>query len=112
LSGRRDGAEHNINRTNRNANATSVIQPVDASQFFMSEERNQVEKIRQAFEQEFGRFSDLSADKLSLADAENLQKALGELKIKHTGKKSELASSKKLIGRVAPEERGAFGQFV
>jgi hypothetical protein len=64
------------------------------------EVKQQIEKIREAFEQEIGRFSDLHLDILSLNDAENLQRELGELKIKHTGKKSELASSKKLIGRV------------
>jgi len=78
----------------------------------MSEEKRQVEEIRRAFEQEFGRFSDLNLDNLSLDEAENSQRELGELKTKHTGKKSELANSKKLIGRVAPEERGAFGSFV
>ena len=78
----------------------------------MSEEKQQVEAIKLTFEQEFGRFSDLSLKNLNLSDAENLQRELGEFKTKHTGKKSELANSKKLIGRVAPEERGAFGQFV
>ena len=37
---------------------------------------------------------------------------LGELKIKHTGKKSAIAEAKKLIGKVSAEERGEFGQFV
>ncbi|MBA3335094.1 MAG: phenylalanine--tRNA ligase subunit alpha, partial [Acidobacteria bacterium] len=78
----------------------------------MIEQKEKVEKIRKAFRQEFRRFSDLNTNSLSLDDAENLQRELGELKIKHTGKKSELAGTKKLIGRVAPEERGAFGQFV
>jgi phenylalanyl-tRNA synthetase alpha chain len=80
----------------------------------MSEERKQVDQIREAFEKEFGRFASFRAEinGLSLADAENLSRDLAELKTKHTGKKSEIASAKKLIGRVAPEERGAFGQFV
>ncbi|MCA1625477.1 MAG: phenylalanine--tRNA ligase subunit alpha [Acidobacteria bacterium] len=80
----------------------------------MSEERKQIEQIREAFEQEFGRFAHLRVeiDGLSLTDAENLSRELVELKTKHTGKKSEIAGAKKLIGRVAPEERGAFGQFV
>ncbi|MGI8883888.1 MAG: hypothetical protein ACR2IA_06555, partial [Pyrinomonadaceae bacterium] len=78
----------------------------------MIEQKEQVEKIREAFEQEFGRFSDLSLNNLSLTDAENFQRELGELKTKHTGKKSELANSKKLIGRVEAQERGAFGSFV
>jgi len=80
----------------------------------MIEQKEQVEKIREAFNQEFGPFAGFRAaiNVLHLADAEDLSRELGELKTKHTGKKSELANSKKLIGRVAPEERGAFGQFV
>jgi phenylalanyl-tRNA synthetase alpha chain len=80
----------------------------------MQEQKEQVQQIREAFEQEFGRFAHLRAEVngLNLNDAENFIRELGELKTKHTGKKSELANAKKLIGRVAPEERGAFGQFV
>jgi phenylalanyl-tRNA synthetase alpha chain len=80
----------------------------------MQEQKEQVQQIREAFENEFGRFAHLRAEinGLNLSEAENLTRELGELKTKHTGKKSELANAKKLIGRVAPEERGAFGQFV
>jgi phenylalanyl-tRNA synthetase alpha chain len=81
----------------------------------MSEERKQVEAVREAFEQEFGRFAHLQSgalNGLNLSDAENLQRELADLRVRHTGKKSELAATKKLIGRVAPEERGAFGRFV
>ncbi len=80
----------------------------------MSEEKKQVEQIREAFENDFKRFSNFRAavETLNLADAENFQRELQELKTRHTGKKSEIAGAKKLIGRVAPEERGAFGQFV
>ena len=80
----------------------------------MSDEKKQVEAVKRAFEQEFGRFDSLRSkiEDVSLTVAENLQRELAELKTKHTGKKSEIAGAKKLIGRVAPEERGAFGQFV
>jgi len=80
----------------------------------MSQEKNQVEQIRENFNLEFARFDAFRSEvnSLSLADAENLNRELAELKTKHTGKKSEIAGVKKLIGRVAPEERGAFGQFV
>jgi phenylalanyl-tRNA synthetase alpha chain len=78
---------------------------------FMSEEKQQVNRIKELFEQEFAGFRSKIKD-LSLIAAENLQRELNEIKIKHTGKKSEIADVKKLIGRVAPEERGAFGQFV
>ena len=80
----------------------------------MSDEKKQVEQIREAFEKEFGRFVDLrnKINSLGLSAAENLQRELSDFKTKHTGKKSEIADAKKLIGRVPPEERGAFGQFV
>ncbi len=78
----------------------------------MNEQKEQVEKIREAFNQDFGRFSNLNLDSLNLADAENLQRELAEFKVKHTGKKSQIADAKKLIGKVSPEQRGEFGQFV
>src|SRR5437868_7523777 len=75
------------------------------------------ENARRAFEQEFERFarfrSGVSSDMgLTLKSAETLQRELSDLKTHHTGKKSELATIKKMIGRVAPEERAAFGQIV
>jgi phenylalanyl-tRNA synthetase alpha chain len=80
----------------------------------MNEQKKQVEKIKEAFNSEFGRFVDLrnKINSLSLSVAENLQREISEFKTKHTGKKSAIAEAKKLIGRVAPEERGKFGQFV
>ncbi len=80
----------------------------------MSEETKIIEQIRQTFENDFARFEHLRGESngLSLDEAENLLKEFGELKIKHTGKKSELAASRKLIGRIAPAEKGAFGQFI
>ncbi|MEO6050989.1 MAG: phenylalanine--tRNA ligase subunit alpha [Pyrinomonadaceae bacterium] len=78
----------------------------------MQDERQQVTNIREAFEQEFGRFADLSLDGIAITDAELMLRELGELKIRHTGKKSSIAAAMKLIGKVAPEERGTFGQFV
>ncbi|HEX8175720.1 MAG TPA: phenylalanine--tRNA ligase subunit alpha [Pyrinomonadaceae bacterium] len=75
------------------------------------------ESARKAFEQEFERFArfrtGVSDDGgLTLQDAEALERELSELRTRHTGKKSELANVKKLIGRVAPEERASFGQLV
>jgi phenylalanyl-tRNA synthetase alpha chain len=78
----------------------------------MSEENRQIDEISEAFEQEFGRFADLNLDGIGLSEAEALLREVNELKIKHTGKKSTIAEAKKLIGKVAPEERGAFGQLV
>lgn len=83
----------------------------------MVDYRAQIEAVRKAFEQEFGRFTRFRAqsdelESLSLHDAENLSREIAELRARQTGKKSELASLKKLIGRVPAEERGAFGQSV
>jgi len=77
----------------------------------------QVEAARKAFEQEFGRFADFAENSarlnaLDLKSSEAEQRALDELRTRHLGKKSALAASKKLIGRIAASERGSFGQFV
>jgi len=78
----------------------------------MHDEKQQIASIREAFEQEFGRFADFRLDGIALSDAEAQLRELGEIKVKHTGKKSAIAGAMKLIGKVAPEDRGAFGQFV
>lgn len=79
--------------------------------------RLQVEAAREAFEHEFERFANLRADPqrftaLDLPGPEVLQRELAELRVRHLGKKSVLAASKKMIGRVSAEERGSFGQLV
>lgn len=78
----------------------------------MQEQQEQIDLIQRAFEQEFERFADLSLDGMAMSDAEALLRELSELKIKHTGKKSAIAGAMKLIGKVEPENRGAFGQMV
>jgi phenylalanyl-tRNA synthetase alpha chain len=78
----------------------------------MSEERNSVEAIKVAFETEFAKFGGITVETIPLNEAERLSQDLSELKILHTGKKSPIAGAMKLIGRVPPEERGSFGQFV
>jgi phenylalanyl-tRNA synthetase alpha subunit len=78
----------------------------------MTEPKTQAENARQAFTLDYERFAALDAADLSLSDAENFQRQLAELRVKHTGKKSEIAGLKKLIGQVAPEERGAFGKLI
>jgi phenylalanyl-tRNA synthetase alpha chain len=76
----------------------------------------QVEAAREAFEREFERFvrftGELAATDLSLPVAEDELRVLTELRIRHTGKKSAIAACKKLIGRVEPDERAAFGLLV
>jgi len=78
---------------------------------------SQVEAASKAFEQEFERFARFTGDSNELAglDLEAAiagERALSELRTRHLGKKSALAAAKKLIGRVAPEGRAAFGQLV
>ncbi len=80
-------------------------------------ERNpnqEVEAAREAFEREFERFARFTGSgvDISLNDANTEQRALAELRTKHLGKKSAIAGAKKLIGKVAPEERASFGQLV
>ena len=77
----------------------------------------QVEAAGKAFEQEFERFARFTGDSpdfagLDLDGAIAEERALAEVRTRHLGKKSELAATKKLIGRVAAEERAAFGQLV
>src|SRR5918992_1282441 len=77
----------------------------------------QVESISKAFEQDFERFvpftpGSAALDRLDLEAAVIEQRAVAELRTRYLGKKSALAATKKLIGRVAPEERAAFGQLV
>lgn len=89
--------------------------------------KQQAEAARKAFEQEFERFARFRRDSESsgqasdspevsvdakLKGAEATLRELGEVRSQHTGKKSALASVKKMIGRVASEDRAAFGQLV
>jgi phenylalanyl-tRNA synthetase alpha chain len=79
--------------------------------------KRKAENARKAFEQEFERFARFregvgAESGLTLKDAEVLERELADLSTRHTGKKSELASIKKMIGRVPPEERASFGQMV
>lgn len=76
----------------------------------------QVEVAQKAFAADFDRFAPFREGvvpgSLSLSQAEQLSRDLGELRTRHAGKKSALAACKKLIGRVQPEQRAAFGQLV
>src|SRR5688572_15081317 len=78
----------------------------------MSDEKSKAEAARAAFVSDSERFAELNLNGSSVSDAETMLREVGELRVRHTGKKSELAAAKKLIGKVAPEERGEFGQLV
>ena len=77
----------------------------------------QVEEISKAFEHDFERFVPFTGDlsgltNLDLETATAHQRAAAELRTRYLGKKSALAATKKLIGKVSPEERASFGQLV
>ena len=76
----------------------------------------QVEAATKAFEQEFERFVRFTDQNgmsgLTLEQAQADQRALAELPTRHLGKKSALALTKKLIGKVPAEQRAEFGQQV
>lgn len=78
----------------------------------MANERETVEAARSAFDRDYEKFDSLHLNGAGLDVAEATLRELDELRVRHTGKKSALAETKKLIGKVPPEERGAFGQFV
>lgn len=77
----------------------------------MEEHSQQVVQIREAFEHEFERFADLKPG-AGIGEMEALLREVGEIKVRHTGKKSAIAGAMKLVGKVAPEQRAAFGQSV
>ncbi|HEY0763226.1 MAG TPA: phenylalanine--tRNA ligase subunit alpha [Pyrinomonadaceae bacterium] len=76
----------------------------------------QVEAIGKAFEQEIERFVPFGdpavVSKLDLETALAEQRDLADLRTRFLGKKSSLAATKKLIGKVADDQRAAFGQLV
>lgn len=78
----------------------------------MSEAKEKIEAVQAAFAGEFAQFDELKVQDLSLSDAENILREIGQLRIRHTGKKSELAAAMKLIGRADREERGELGQLI
>src|SRR5207249_9718514 len=96
----------------RSAGLLSVVRFADARESsVMMEDTNQQpvenpsERIRKAFELEFERFSDSPE---TLSAAEDQLKKLQDLKVKFLGKKSELATQKKMIGNVDPKLRRDF----
>ncbi|HEV3470407.1 MAG TPA: phenylalanine--tRNA ligase subunit alpha [Pyrinomonadaceae bacterium] len=78
--------------------------------------KGQVEAVREAFEQEFGRFARFRDDKgvesLTLEEAENALNEWRDFRTLQTSRKSAVAQLMKSVGRVPAEERAAFGQAV
>ena len=59
----------------------------------MSEEKDHVDAVRNAFHDEFARFADLQAEALPLDDLEEQLRELNDLKVRHTGKRSAIAGT-------------------
>ena len=91
----------------------------------VAEYRAQADKIREAFEQKFERFArflnkeingesvvDVSDFDLSLEEAQAELRALADLETWFVGRKSELNALNKLIGKLPPEERPGFAQYL
>src|SRR5258708_35863727 len=81
------------------------------------EPNQEVEVARRAFERDFERFDFFAhpvalTKPLTFSELEAEQRGLAELRIRHLGKKSGIASTKKLIGRVPDEERASFARLV
>ena len=77
----------------------------EAAIVFMSDEKREIEKIKDIFESEFEDLSNSVKSKfegLGLSALEKLQKELGELRVKHTGKKALFLAQKSLSGRSPP----------
>jgi phenylalanyl-tRNA synthetase alpha chain len=78
----------------------------------MSDETTQVEAAGDEFERDFAGLGEMQLVGADPSKAEELLRIVGELKVRHTGKKSAIAAAKKLIGKVAAEKRADFGQLV
>jgi phenylalanyl-tRNA synthetase alpha chain len=75
----------------------------------------QLDLLAKTFDKELEQFSSVRADARgisSLGGAEKHLEILKSLRVRFLGKKSELASLKKMIGRVPADARSAFGQSV
>jgi phenylalanyl-tRNA synthetase alpha chain len=79
--------------------------------------KQDVEAARREFERDFARFDFLArttalTKPLTFSELEVEQRALGELRTRHLGKKSLIAATKKLIGRAPDHERAAIARLV
>ena len=73
------------------------------------------DRIRSAFDRDFAPFADVSITNTwtaSLDESENLLKDLRELRTRYTGKKSDLALQKRMIGNVDPTLRRDFAETI
>lgn len=71
-----------------------------------------LDQLRSRLTAEVDPLSSLAITHLSAGDAEARLREVGEMKVRLTGKKSDLATAMKQIGSMAPEERTSFAQAV
>lgn len=79
---------------------------------FMAIDTTPIQAVKDKFDQDIGRLDVASIDAASLPEATELLAQANELKIRYTGKRSELAGLMKMVGAQAPEDRAAFGQAI
>jgi phenylalanyl-tRNA synthetase alpha chain len=78
----------------------------------MSEGLAYIEELKTRLTVEVEPLSTLVLEGMSAADAEAKLREVGDLKVRLTGKKSDLSAAMKKIGSMAPEERTMFAQAV
>ena len=78
----------------------------------MAVDYSRIDKILGSFAEEADRLAYEGPQDNSLESAEALLKLQNETRIKYTGKKSELANLKKMIGQADPSERAEFAKRV
>jgi phenylalanyl-tRNA synthetase alpha chain len=78
----------------------------------MSDGIGQVNELQERLSAEIAPFEAIALEGLSIQDAEAKLRELGDLRVKLTGKKSELSAAMKQIGSVAPEQRAEIAQTV
>src|SRR4051812_19971848 len=78
----------------------------------MSDGIGQVNELKGRLASEVAPLDSLELESLSIQDAEARLRELGDLRVKLTGKKSELSAVMKQIGAVAPQQRAEFAQAV
>ncbi len=78
----------------------------------MSESSTQIQGLRERLIDELSPLTSLSPDALGIVDAEARLREVNDVRVRLTGKRSEIAGLKKAIGQVEPEQRAEFAQAV
>lgn len=78
----------------------------------MAIDKTPIQAVKDKFDAEIGHFADVSVDGILLPDAIEQLALVNRLKIRYTGKKSELAALMKMVGAQSPEDRAEFGQAI